>query len=74
VPRQLASVTALRSASLVMPAPSSREADPAFAAVTLAVAGLVRPSRRIWLGLGLAVAIVALQGLWLLPLLDAPPS
>ena len=42
-----------------------------FAAVTLALALLVRPPRLVWLGLGLAVAIVALQGLWLLPLLDA---
>ena len=42
-----------------------------FAVVTLALAVLVRPSRLVWLGLGLAVAIVALQGLWLLPLLDA---
>jgi hypothetical protein len=42
-----------------------------FAVVTLALASLVRPSHLIWLGLGLAAAIVALQGLWLLPLLDA---
>jgi hypothetical protein len=42
-----------------------------FAVVTLALAFLVRPSRAIWLGLGLAVAIVTLQGLWLLPMLDA---
>jgi hypothetical protein len=42
-----------------------------FAVVTLALALLVRPPRLVWLGLGLAVAIVALQGLWLLPLLDA---
>lgn len=39
--------------------------------VTLALAVLVRPPRLLWLGFGLAVAIVALQGLWLLPLLDA---
>jgi hypothetical protein len=42
-----------------------------FVVVTLAVAALVRPSRVIGLGLGLAAAIVALQGLWLLPVLDA---
>lgn len=42
-----------------------------LAMVTLALAVLVRPPRLLWLGLGLAVAIVALQGLWLLPLLDA---
>jgi hypothetical protein len=42
-----------------------------FAVLTLALAFLARPARAIWLGLGLAVVIVALQGLWLLPLLDA---
>ena len=42
-----------------------------FAAVTLALAFLAQPARAIWLGLGLAAAIVALQGLWLLPVLDA---
>jgi hypothetical protein len=42
-----------------------------FVVVTLALAALVRPSRVIWLGLGLAAVIVALQGLWLLPVLDA---
>ena len=42
-----------------------------FAVVTLALAFLVRPPRATWLGLGLAAAIVALQGLWLLPVLDA---
>jgi hypothetical protein len=46
-------------------------AEVGFAVVTLALAFLVRPSRLIWLGLGLAAAIVALQGLWLLPVLDA---
>ena len=39
--------------------------------MTLALAVLLRPPRLLWLGLGLAVAIVALQGFWLLPLLDA---
>ena len=42
-----------------------------LAAVTLALAFLARPARPIWLGLGLAAAIVALQALWLLPVLDA---
>jgi len=42
-----------------------------FAAVVLALAFLVRPSRATWLGLGLAGVIVALQALWLLPVLDA---
>ena len=31
----------------------------------------MRPGRAIWLGLGLAALIVALQWLWLLPVLDA---
>ena len=43
----------------------------ALAALTLALAAYVRPERAIWLGLGLAALIVALQWLWLLPLLDA---
>jgi hypothetical protein len=42
-----------------------------LAVVTLALAAYVRPGRAIWLGLGLAALIVALQRLWLLPLLDA---
>ena len=42
-----------------------------FAVVTLALAFVVRPSRLVWVGLGLAVAIIAVQGLWLLPVLDA---
>ena len=42
-----------------------------LAALTLALAAYVRPERTIWLGLGLAALIVALQWLWLLPLLDA---
>jgi hypothetical protein len=42
-----------------------------FAVATLTLAWLARPSRLVWVGLGLAVAIVALQGLWLLPMLDA---
>jgi hypothetical protein len=43
-----------------------------FAIVTLALAALARPPRAIWLGLGAAALIVALQALWLLPVLDAP--
>jgi hypothetical protein len=42
-----------------------------FAVVTVALAFVVRPSRLVWVGLGLAILIVAVQGLWLLPLLDA---
>jgi MFS superfamily sulfate permease-like transporter len=42
-----------------------------FAVVTLALAFVVRPSRLVWVGLSLAVLIVAVQGLWLLPVLDA---
>ncbi len=42
----------------------------ALAVVTLALAAYLRPERAIWLGLGLAALIVALQWLWLLPLLD----
>jgi hypothetical protein len=46
-------------------------AEIALAVVTLALAAYVRPERAIWLGVGLAALIVALQWLWLLPLLDA---
>jgi hypothetical protein len=42
-----------------------------LAVVTLALAFLIRLPRATWLGLGLAAAIVALEGLWLLPVLDA---
>jgi hypothetical protein len=42
-----------------------------FAVATLALAFVVRPSRLVWAGLGLAALIVAAQGLWLLPVLDA---
>jgi hypothetical protein len=42
-----------------------------FAIATLALAALARPPRPIWLGLGAAALIVALQALWLLPVLDA---
>jgi hypothetical protein len=43
----------------------------ALALLALALASNVRPARAIWLGLGLAALIVALQWLWLLPMLDA---
>ena len=43
----------------------------ALALLALALAAYVRPERAIWLGLGLAALIVALQWLWLLPMLDA---
>jgi hypothetical protein len=43
----------------------------ALAVVTLALAAYARPERTVWLGLALAAIIVALQALWLLPVLDA---
>jgi hypothetical protein len=46
-------------------------AEIVLAVVTLALAAYVRPERAIWFGLGLAALIVALQWLWLLPVLDA---
>jgi hypothetical protein len=42
-----------------------------LAIVTLALAAYVRPGRLIWLALGIAALVVAVQALWLLPLLDA---
>lgn len=42
-----------------------------FATLTLVLAALARPAWIIWLGLVLAALIVGLQGLWLLPMLDA---
>jgi hypothetical protein len=45
--------------------------ETAFALIALALAGLARPGRTIWLGFGLAAVIVVAQGLWLLPVLDA---
>ena len=41
-----------------------------FAVLTLALAALARPGRLVWLGLALAVLVVAAQALWLLPALD----
>jgi hypothetical protein len=43
----------------------------ALAVVTLALAAYARPERTIWLGLALAAVVVAVQALWLLPVLDA---
>jgi hypothetical protein len=42
-----------------------------FALAVLALAAFARPGRTIWLGLGLAAIVVVIQGLWLLPVLDA---
>ena len=42
-----------------------------LAIVTLALAASVRPRRVIWLPLAVAALVVAVQALWLLPLLDA---
>jgi hypothetical protein len=42
-----------------------------LAIVTLALAAYVRPGRLSWLALGVAALVVAVQALWLLPLLDA---
>ena len=46
-------------------------AETALAVVTLALAVYARPERTIWLGLAVAAVVVALQALWLLPVLDA---
>jgi hypothetical protein len=46
-------------------------AEIALAVVTLALAAYTRPERTLWLGLAVAGVIVALQALWLLPVLDA---
>jgi len=42
-----------------------------LAVLTLALAVLTRPGCLIWLGFGVAALVVAVQALWLLPLLDA---
>jgi len=42
-----------------------------FAVLTLALAAYLRPGRLIWLALGIAALVVAVQALWLLPVLDA---
>jgi hypothetical protein len=46
-------------------------AETVCALVALALAGLGRPGRVIWLGIAVAAVLVPMQGLWLLPLLDA---
>jgi hypothetical protein len=46
-------------------------AEIALAVVSLALAAFARPERTIWLGLAVAAVVVALQALWLLPVLDA---
>lgn len=46
-------------------------AEIALALVTLALAAYARAERTIWLGLGIAAVVVALQAIWLLPVLDA---
>jgi hypothetical protein len=47
------------------------QVETAFALIALALAGVARPERAIWLGIGVAAALVIAQGLWLLPVLDA---
>ena len=42
-----------------------------FAVLTLALAAYLRPGRLIWLALAIAALVVAVQALWLLPVLDA---
>ena len=46
-------------------------AEIALTLATLALALYVRVEHTLWLGLGLAAAVVAVQALWLLPVLDA---
>jgi hypothetical protein len=47
------------------------QVETAFALIALALAGVARPERALWLGVGVAAALVIAQGLWLLPVLDA---
>lgn len=42
-----------------------------LALVALALAALGRPGRAIWLGIAVAAVLMTIQGLWLLPVLDA---
>ena len=44
--------------------------ETAFALIALALAGVARPGRAVWLGVGVAGVLVVAQGLWLLPVLD----
>lgn len=46
-------------------------AEIVLAVLALALAGYARAERTIWLGLAIAAGVVALQALWLLPVLDA---
>ena len=46
-------------------------AEIVLAVLALALAALARAERTIWLGLAIAAAVIVLQGLWLLPVLDA---
>jgi hypothetical protein len=46
-------------------------AEIVLAALALALAACARARRTIWLGLAIAAGVIALQGLWLLPVLEA---
>jgi hypothetical protein len=46
-------------------------AEIVLAVAALALAAYARVERRIWFGLALAAGVIALQALWLLPVLDA---
>jgi hypothetical protein len=46
-------------------------AEIVLAVAALALAAYARAPRTIWFGLAVAAAVIALQGLWLLPVLDA---
>jgi hypothetical protein len=46
-------------------------AEIVLAVLALALAAHARARRTIWLGLAIAAGVIALQGLWLLPVLDA---
>ena len=46
-------------------------AETVCALAALGLAGLGRPGRLIWLGIAVAAVLVPMQGLWLLPVLDA---
>jgi hypothetical protein len=46
-------------------------AEIVLGALALALAAYARAGRTIWIGLGIAAGVIVLQGLWLLPVLDA---
>jgi hypothetical protein len=46
-------------------------AEIVLAALALALAAYARARRTIWLGLAIAAGVIVLQGVWLLPVLDA---